>query len=1176
MNRGGTITWYLDANDADFLATMLRVRNEAKRTGNDVDRTLKKGFGNAKLSLDDFHRSMGRSASAFRNFQIALRGLTMTSLIVGVGVAGGAIIELVGALTSLVGLLYAAPAAIGVFAGAMATIKVATGGVGDAFKALTKQSAGVSAASTLAKRQSDILKTSMKQDANLVRRLTDLNEQYGDTLKELANERMQALSEQILKGAKAWGLIASAAGDYLQTAQGIAALTQDVTDAQQALNTAMVTYGPASQQAITASRDLFAAQAKVASANAQLDSQYGDIKDSVKDLATNLDSLRKANRNEMAASLLNLKAMRLDKQARGESIDEITDMVAVLEDLVSVKDTKLSLNPDLAGAQADLDAIKQEFPNIAVAAATASSSAEDSLTKSLKNIADSMEDVRRQRAELQSDLSENLAEAAAASAASGTDPFAGLSKNARAFVIALKDVQTAFQPIKELVQDNFFAGLDTAIKSVANTTFPILKDGLGGIATAMNGMIHEAARVMQQPFFTGAMAASMETTKDVTNILTGAVEPLARAFTDLMNIGNPYMELLSHWVVKQVELAAAFTGSKDGQDSINGAIQGGIKAMKVLGKFLGEILGLFGDLFKISADSGMSLIGTLTEIVQNVRAWLKETENQAKMQALFEATSTILKALADTLGPIIDGFLKIVKAYTEMDKPAKDLITNIIVFGAIAGPILSYISGLFASMTALFVGSREVFQIAAAGVSGISNAVKAAPAAIEAFKLGMDGLMVASDGAVGAFGKIGNGVNTMKTVFKAGVDGIVDYGKFLGAAALDSGKQAATIAANGAKAAAGWVVDGAKILAGWAASFAGLVARGVVAVASMVAQAAVAAGAWIAGAVATAAAWVVANAAMLGIWGLIILAVVGAVALIIANWDSITAFFGKLWDGIKTAFSAAIEFIVNLFNATVEGIKTAWGAITGFFGGIGQGIKDAFNNAWNFVKGIWNGVTNFFSGIGNGIANVFNNAVNGVKNAFNDAINFIRGVPGNILNMLGNLGSLLWNAGGDMIRGLINGIGSNAWAVVNKITEIARGALDSIKKFFGIRSPSRVMAQMGSYVMEGFGNGIDDMAGSVANSAQSAADGVMDAFSGMQGNIGSMQTDFGVNGTSTLATQFAPAPIQSQLAPAVLDPQGTNAATAGGGVTINQTNEVHSELDMEVVNRNLAWELNKI
>ena len=76
----------------------------------------------------------------------------------------------------------------------------------------------------------------------------------------------------------------------------------------------------------------------------------------------------------------------------------------------------------------------------------------------------------------------------------------------------------------------------------------------------------------------------------------------------------------------------------------------------------------------------------------------------------------------------------------------------------------------------------------------------------------------------------------------------------------------------------------------------------------------------------------------------------------------------------------------------------------------------------------------------------------------------------------------LLQAGKDLINGLINGIVANGPAVVKKIKEICAQALDAVKKFFGIRSPSTVMAGLGENLMKGLADGITK-AGSQATSA---------------------------------------------------------------------------------------------
>lgn len=83
-------------------------------------------------------------------------------------------------------------------------------------------------------------------------------------------------------------------------------------------------------------------------------------------------------------------------------------------------------------------------------------------------------------------------------------------------------------------------------------------------------------------------------------------------------------------------------------------------------------------------------------------------------------------------------------------------------------------------------------------------------------------------------------------------------------------------------------------------------------------------------------------------------------------------------------------------------------------------------------------------------------------------------------------------AAGDFIQGLIDGIIAGKDAVINKIKEICNGALDAVKNFFGIASPSKVMRSMGGYIAEGMALGIGDGAGSITSAWNKATSGIVD------------------------------------------------------------------------------------
>lgn len=109
-----------------------------------------------------------------------------------------------------------------------------------------------------------------------------------------------------------------------------------------------------------------------------------------------------------------------------------------------------------------------------------------------------------------------------------------------------------------------------------------------------------------------------------------------------------------------------------------------------------------------------------------------------------------------------------------------------------------------------------------------------------------------------------------------------------------------------------------------------------------------------------------------------------------------------------------------------------------------------------------------------------------------------------IPQILGSLGSAVWKIfntiadvlspsnlariGGDMIKGLWNGISNLAGWVMDKIKGFGKQIMDGIKGFFGIHSPSTVFAEVGMNLNKGLAKGLDDSAGLVTKSMYSMTD----------------------------------------------------------------------------------------
>ena len=263
------------------------------------------------------------------------------------------------------------------------------------------------------------------------------------------------------------------------------------------------------------------------------------------------------------------------------------------------------------------------------------------------------------------------------------------------------------------------------------------------------------------------------------------------------------------------------------------------------------------------------------------------------------------------------------------------------------------------------------------------------------------------------------------------------------------------------------------------------------------------------------------NAIML-LWNTILAPVFNAIIFIISSlfqiWVAIwTGIFTVVWTIISTIaqiiaviFMGIFNFLLNTFLIPIANFFTA------VFTAIWDTITTVFNAVWGFivgvVSGIWDVIVSVFTAVANFVGGIFNTIKNAIWSPIQAAYNTITGIVGNIKNAIvdGIRGAIngiadfvtdAVNAGKNLIDGIVKGVTNAKDAVVNKIKEICTGALDAVKNFFGIHSPSTVMASMGDYLMQGMKNGIERAGGAVVNAATTIADKISTGMSNSLQNV---------------------------------------------------------------------------
>lgn len=200
----------------------------------------------------------------------------------------------------------------------------------------------------------------------------------------------------------------------------------------------------------------------------------------------------------------------------------------------------------------------------------------------------------------------------------------------------------------------------------------------------------------------------------------------------------------------------------------------------------------------------------------------------------------------------------------------------------------------------------------------------------------------------------------------------------------------------------------------------------------------------------------------------------------IVNNPDVQMFAKVLWEQLKVAFAAIADIVITqLWPA----LKELWHAIEPYAPYIGGALLAvlgalvvSFLIAAGVITIVITAVTKLITWLVNLQTWFQNLSVNGNR----AVIDFLRNVANAIANFIGNL----YNAGRDMIDGLVRGIVNNGGRVIEAVKNIISGSLDAIKKFFKIGSPSKVMAEQGSFIMQGLAKGLEGGASMVEKAMQ--------------------------------------------------------------------------------------------
>jgi TP901 family phage tail tape measure protein len=440
-------------------------------------------------------------------------------------------------------------------------------------------------------------------------------------------------------------------------------------------------------------------------------------------------------------------------------------------------------------------------------------------------------------------------------------------------------------------------------------------------------------------------------------------------------------------------------------------------------------------------------LGTkLIPILQTMITWLGKNKDAVYLLAGAIGTVLTLSVVAFAAKTVVSA-AKIVTSFAKIGVSAVTMGVNFARGFASASAAASSSSGLAGTLGGSLARAFDGIRL---------RAMYAADAIRTSFASGgIRTAMTSTGNAVKTFGKNIASVASSagKSAWTGIVSGLSSVGKGMKAAAIatrDFTVATAQSAAAGAKAALVWTAQRIKTLAQAAAT-----------------------------GIATAAQWLWNTAMDANPITLVVIAIAALVAAIVYVATQ-TDWFQKLWkdawSGITIAFNATWTFIRDHWKLILAILTGPVGGAVIFILSHWKMILSGIESVFNWIKGHWVLLVEIITGP-IGIATTYvvqhwQKIKDGASAAISAVGRFFSNLGHTITSSVGSLSKTLYNAGANLIHGLISGAQSVMKGIKNWATGIKNSIVGAIKDVFKISSPSRVMMTMGGHMMTGLLHGM--------------------------------------------------------------------------------------------------------
>nr|DAU01699.1 MAG TPA: tail tape measure [Caudoviricetes sp.] len=240
-----------------------------------------------------------------------------------------------------------------------------------------------------------------------------------------------------------------------------------------------------------------------------------------------------------------------------------------------------------------------------------------------------------------------------------------------------------------------------------------------------------------------------------------------------------------------------------------------------------------------------------------------------------------------------------------------------------------------------------------------------------------------------------------------------------------------------------------------------------------------------------------------------------------------------IYDNAQALIDCAIFLILTLSQALIDNmpqlVQRGSDVLISFLDGLSQKIPEIGTKATDCIVAFITSLGDEMPRITDAAAKTVIKFINGLADAIENnseamaqagtrlIMAIVRGIGTGIKTLVSTGVAQMKNAGIQLVNGLKNAITSKLSSIASAVTSMGSTVVSKVKAAFGIHSPSRVMYEIGDFLMQGLANGITDNTEQGIAAASTMATDTVDALAKGFGNTKDIWNNaFGENADPTI------------------------------------------------------------